>query len=451
MQRWIPLVCVPLALLSQAAAAPPNVVVILSDDQAWTDYGFMEHPVVKTPNLDELAVRSAVFARGHVPTALCRPSLLTLISGLYSHQHLTGGNDPLPIAGQAKGAAYDALREQLISHVDKVPTLPKLLGAQGYVSFQSGKWWEGNYSRGGFTEGMTRGFPQPGGRHGDDGLTIGREGLQPVFQFIDKATEAKKPFFVWYAPILPHTPHNPPEALLRKYYAPDRAESVAKYFAMIEWFDETCGQLLDHIDQKGLRENTIIVYLADNGWIQDASGPRYAPKSKQSPNEGGVRTPILVSWPTVIQPGGRPETVSSIDLAPTILAAAGVEKPAEMQGLNLLPAIQLNKPLEREAIFGEGYDHDIPDLDDPEKALLYRWVIEGNWKLILTYDGAVSERYASSHPRTEKRPQLFDLSKDPFEDQNVAKQHPEIVERLAGRIQNWYPLKERRAITVWTE
>ena len=90
---------------------------------------------------------------------------------------------------------------------------------------QSGKWWEGSYQRGGFTEGMTRGYPEKGGRHGDDGLGIGRNGMEPVLDFIDRSVADEKPFFVWYAPFLPHTPHNPPGRLFEKYQGkgvPDR-------------------------------------------------------------------------------------------------------------------------------------------------------------------------------------------------------------------------------------
>ena len=87
----------------------------------------------------------------------------------------------------AESEAYQKLRGDLIAHIDEHPTVIKQLGAEGYLSHQSGKWWEGNFARGGFTHGMTRGFPEPGGRHGDDGLKIGREGMEPVFTFIDHA------------------------------------------------------------------------------------------------------------------------------------------------------------------------------------------------------------------------------------------------------------------------
>jgi uncharacterized sulfatase len=431
-----------------AADQPPNIVFILSDDQAWTDYGFMGHPHIQTPNLDRLAKQSAVFRRGYVPTALCRPSLATLITGLYAHQHKISGNDPSVTLAKPQSAEYADLKAQLISHIDRNPTLPKLLGEKGYLSHQSGKWWEGNYRRGGFTHGMTRGFPQPGGRHGDDGLKIGREGMEPVFDFIDQAVADQKPFYVWYAPFMPHTPHNPPERLLNKYR--DKVDSlfVAKYYAMCEWFDETCGQLIDKIDQKGLAENTLFVYVCDNGWIQDPKSGGYAPRSKQSPNEGGTRQPILLSWKGVIQPQERDELISSIDLVPTMLSAAGVEVPKQMPGLDLMPLVRDGKPLSRDTIFGEGFAHDIADIDKPEASLLYRWVIQGKWKLLLTYDGAVG-RYASSHPRTERRPQLFDLQADPQELHNLAAENPEMVAKLAAKISDWWPVKERKTIESW--
>jgi uncharacterized sulfatase len=112
------------------------------------------------------------------------------------------------------GEEYNRQWATLISHIDPLPTLPKMLKEVGYVSFQTGKWWEGNFSRGGFDEGMTRGFPEPGGRHGDEGLAIGRETMQPIDDFIDRNKE--RPFFIWYAPMLPHDPHTPPQALLDK-------------------------------------------------------------------------------------------------------------------------------------------------------------------------------------------------------------------------------------------
>ncbi len=445
---WAVLICFAPAWLY--AAEQPNIVMIISDDQAWTDYGFMGHPQIRTPHLDRLAAESVVFKRGYVPTALCRPSLMSMITGRYAHQHGVTGNDPSPKYAKEGTELYASQRAELIANIDRFVTVPAALAKRGYVSHQSGKWWEGNYRRGGFTEGMTRGFPEPGGRHGDDGLTIGRQGMQPVTDFIDRAVENEKPFFVWYAPFLPHSPHNPPERLLAHYSDLGLPATVAKYYAMCEWFDETCGELIDHLEAKGVRDNTLIVYVTDNGWIQNPESNGYAPRSKQTPYEGGVRTPIMFSWPARLKPADRPELVTSLDLVPTMLAAAGAEIPDDLPGLNLLADLEEARPLQREEIFGEGFAHDIADIHDPEASLLYRWCIQGRWKLLLTYDGEVN-RYASSHPREEKRPQLFDLLADPHEETNVAGQHPEVVAKLASKIAGWYDVKKRQTITAFVD
>ena len=253
-----------------AAGDRPNVVFILSDDQAWDDYGFMGSSVAKTPHLDKLASESLVFKRGYVTSPLCRPSLASMITGLHTHQHNVTGND---VDGMKKRAALDIpVRKQFHKH----PSMIRKLTEAGYMTHQSGKWWEGAPADGGFTEGMTHGDPKRGGRHGDAGLKIGRTGMKPVTDFIDKALEKKKPFFIWYAPFLPHTPHNPPKRLLDKYKSmkPD----AAKYYAMVEWFDETCGDLLGHLKKKGIEDNTLVVYICDNGWKAPSQSVMPLPK-----------------------------------------------------------------------------------------------------------------------------------------------------------------------------
>ena len=429
-----------------AYSKPPNVVLVISDDQAWTDYGFMGHDSISTPNLDKLAKESVLFRRGYVPTALCRPSLCTLITGHYAHRHGVTGNDPSPKYAPRNSKLYNDRRAKLISYLDKFETLPELLAERGYLSHQSGKWWEGNFKHGSFTHGMTRGFPKPGGRHGDDGLRIGRSGMKPIENFVDHSISKNKPFFLWYAPFLPHTPHNPPDRLLSKYRKSGRPMPIAKYFAMCDWFDETYGQLVDYLEEKKIRDDTLIVYVTDNGWIQNPARNGYAPRSKQTPYEGGVRTPIMFSWPNGdLKPADRPELVSSIDLVPTILTAAGARIPQELPGLDLLENLRGGSIIKRKGIFGESFAHDIADMEKPEASLLFRWRIEGRWKLLLTYDGEVN-RYKSTHPRTEKRPQLFNLFKDPHEKNNLAADHPEVVADLAAKIGDWYPLKERKAL-----
>lgn len=295
---------------------------------------------------------------------------------------------------------------------------------------------------------MTHGDPQRGGRHGDEGLKIGRQGMQPIYDFIEAGED--EPFFIWHAPFLPHTPHNPPQRILKKYQAEDRPVALAKYFAMCEWFDETCGELLDYLDKNDLRENTIVVYVTDNGWIQNtplSDKPKdwnrgFAPRSKQSPYEGGVRTPIMFRWPGHLEPRMDDRSlVSSIDLMPTILDLCDIDRPANLPGLSLASTFR-GKRIERDIVFGEGYAHDVANIDDPSASLLYRWCISGSWKLILFYDGQTG-RNARIHARDSLKPELYNLSEDPFEQHDLADEHAEIVARLTQELQEqWEPAGE---------
>ncbi len=172
---------------------------------------------------------------------------------------------------------------------------------------------------------------------------------------------------------------------------------------MCEWFDETIGQLMNHLDEKGLSQNTIVVYTGDNGWLQSDKSPNYALRSKQSPYDGGVRQPLLIRWDGMVKPRDYAELVSTIDIVPTILSATNCDNIDDSPGLNLLPLIRDQQTLERDAIFGEGFAHDVYSLEDAKESLLYRWVRRDQWKLILTSNRKIG-RYAESHPRAELRP-----------------------------------------------
>ena len=193
-----------LAFLPAWSDDRPNIVFILGDDQSWKDYGFMGSEVVSTPHIDDLAKNSLTFKRGYVAAPLCRPSLASMVTGLFPHQHGITGNDVFQRNNRAK---LDLpFREAFHQKTSFIKELVKL----GYLAHQSGKWWEGSWKDGGFTHGMTHGDPKKGGRHGDVGLKIGRNGLKPITDFVEHAQKEQKPFLLWYAPFLPHTPHNPP-------------------------------------------------------------------------------------------------------------------------------------------------------------------------------------------------------------------------------------------------
>jgi uncharacterized sulfatase len=421
----------------QAEDAPPNVVLIIGDDQAWFDFGFMGSTDVETPHLDRLAREGAVFERGYVPTSVCNPSLGTLITGRFPHETGIGVRLESPPAPPA------VVAERFARH----PPLPAVLARRNYLSLQTGKWWEGDYRLAGFTHGMTTGIPIFGsitrgrgekagqrglGRldrgmyfaEGAEGLRIGREGLDPIFQFVRERGD--QPFLIWYAPMLPHAPHNPPRRLFEKYQRPGRDEWVAKYYAMCEWFDESCGELLTFLDEEGLSENTLVVFVVDNGVLPrppDAARFDYG-RSKLTPYETGIRTPVVLRWPGHIQPARFDTLVHTIDLCPTILAACGVASPPGLPGVNLLE-VCAGRPVTRETIFGAIFMRLIRQPLIPADTLSSRWCVHGDWKLIV--------------PQGERsQPELFHLADDPHETSDLADRDPERVARLHALLDDWW-------------
>ena len=421
---WSAAACTQSADIAETAIAPegdpPNIVWIIADDQAYTDFGFMDHEVVKTPNLDRLAANSALFPNGYVPSSLCRASLATLITGKYAFDHGICFNDPPE--GRTQADTFRFLQSQ-------VP-LPLALRNAGYRSMQTGKFWEGRYDNGGFTDGMTL-----GGRHGDEGLTIGRETMQPIDDFL--SVESDDPFFIWFAPFLPHTPHNAAPEYEAIYAGQGLDQKTLKYYAAISWLDDTVGQMMDLLEEHGEADNTIVMFIVDNGWaplldgdsFRDLQGRnlRFDPRSKSSPYEDGVRTPVMISWPGHIQPRRYDDLVSSIDFFPTSLAMAGLRPAPGLEGTNLLPFVTRNVSMPPRDIFGEIYYHTSVDLDDPKVNVTHRWVRRGDMKLIVNdYDGGRAELYNLAADPTERH----DLAGDP--------QRAPLIADMRAAIAEWW-------------
>jgi len=171
-----------------------------------------------------------------------------------------------------------------------------------------------------------------------------------------------------------------------------------------------------------------VSFVVDNGWIQETSEKRttrgnFAPKSKLSPYDGGLRTPVLIRWPEHIKPGKYDDLVSTIDIVPTILAAAGIDAPVEMQGLSLLDVAAGKGKLKREAVFGEIFLHTATDIDKPAVNLTHRWVRAGDWKLIVPVEG---------------KAELYNGKADPFEKSDLAADRNESVTRLRQQLDAWW-------------
>lgn len=457
MIRLIFVFTVLLVSLSVRAGEKPNIVYIISDDQTWSDFGFMGNDRVHTPNLDKLASESATYVNGYLTTSVCRPSLVTLMTGLYPHQHGVHFNHGPP--GNSAYNRMTSVREYLETRVkefdliQKVPTLPRVLAEQfGYRSLQTGKFWEGHWRNGGFTEGMTT-FEAPpatqsyGGirklasgdlvahGNGDSGLQIGRETMEPIKEFIVDCEKEKTPWLVWYAPYLPHQPHDSPE---RFYEIAKRQPGVEAheipYFASIAQFDETVGELIDFVEANADVKNTIFVFVSDNGWSPSGKPEKSRPvefahtkNSKRAPFDEGVRSPILIRWDGRVKPAVREELVSSIDIVATLFSEVGA-KDIELPGRDILEETLIEKP-----VFGEIYPGDAKQLGKPASEVAYRFVREGDWKLIVPAREKPWGNYVAG-------PVLFNVAEDPRETKNRIND-PEgaaIAARLANLLDSWW-------------
>lgn len=405
-------------------APRPNIVLFVSDDHGFADYGFMGSERVETPGLDRIAAQALVFERGY-SMPVCAPSLATLLTGLYPQDHGIVAND---LEGEVLAADRTALAERTL---DNEPLLPQRLAEAGYRTFQIGKLWNTSHTEVGFTDGMAPERSRSGGAWGQ-----WRGEMEPVNAFLADVARTGEPFFVWAAPYLPHRPHHPPARLLEARAGRDRDDVTRRYLAMVAWLDEVAGSFDAALEEHGLAGNTLFVYLSDNGFAPDPSqrsGQRL--RSKGSGYELGIRTPILLRWPGVVAPRREREALASIvDVAPTVLAAAGLDAPAALPGVDLLDDAAIRA---RQAIFVPVFAPSIRDLAQPAAGLRARVGIVGRWKLLWPGPAASAERGDAIAP------ELYDVVADPDERVNLAAREPERVARMRGRIDAWWRPAER--------
>lgn len=439
----------------------PNVVYIIPDDQTYRDFGFMGSQDALTPHIDKLAAQSARFINGYVPTSLCSPSLAVMLTGRYPHQSGLHYNHPPPgnsaFNKMVTRAEYESARSPAFELIRAQATLPGVLGRHGYTSFQTGKFWEGHFSNAGFTEGMTIFTPRPGQNYGgnrtlksgeiaahgngDHGLQIGRETMQPIADFLDRRSPTK-PFFLWYAPFLPHQPHDAPPPYHQQHRDRGAAEHRVPYLASISQFDDTVGELMAMLSKRDLLKNTLIILCADNGWTPSTQRMKKSPQefdhtheSKYSPFEDGLRTPILISLPGVVKAATHEQLVSSVDLFPTVLAAIGeTQAVSDLPGRSLWATAKGESQLAAAPVYGEIYPGDASSLRHPERDIAYRWIREGDFKLI------VPHLHQNQKPWGDFLGELalFNVVLDPEEKNNLAKAELVRVSDLRQKLDTWW-------------
>ena len=442
-------------LLGGAAFAqrPPNMVFLIGDDHGYPYFGFMGDEDVVTPSMDALAAGGVTFSHAHVTASYCRPSLLTLITGLHPVQYVQREAEILEDR-RRQDTNYASLNDEqkrLRDRVEKAAamrefdTLPRLLGEAGYVSWQGGKWWENTYRNGHFTEGMSEGWDMSafGGNSffdelmGGEGKDLVRETMEPLFDFIDRNRE--QPFFVWFAPSLPHVPFDAPYTYRKYYQDMDISQSAKLYYANLTWWDDGVGRLLDHVESRGLMEDTLFVFISDNGWEQDADVEykqredstiyddflfgNGGPLGKNGLYDQSFRSPLIFYWKDRIRRSFNTSSlVSSMDIVPTLLDLAGVEIPSGLPGHSLLPLIDGQSMPERTHIVG--YTDNRRSLTSPmgERAEGY-YVRTHRWHFLW---------YADTGEMV-----LYDITVDRRAERNLVDDYPDLVAGFLEDIEAW--------------
>ena len=442
------------ALLALAAAPAfasdrkPNIVIILSDDQGYADVGFnpLHGPGVITPNIDKIARDGVIFQQGYVAATMCLPSRAAMLTGRYQQRAGVHWAEP-------------ATR--------RVRLLADYLKEAGYVSGAFGKWHEtvniaadGNPTKRGFDE--FYGFNHGGRDYYDLDNTV--SDFAPLFRgtnclqgsgekgylthrLTDEAVDfikrhREQPFLVYLPYNAVHTPLQAQvEDVERQHqYSTDPARKIL--LAMINYLDAGVGKVIDTLKAEGLYDNTLIFFLTDNGGSKMATHADNTPLrgEKLQHWEGGIRVPFVLSWPAAVK-GGRTYSppVSTLDIVPTCLAAAGLPAPSspKLDGVNLLPLIDDKAPApppDRDLFWWWKNGGGRPGESPP--AFAGGWAMRsGNWKLL---------QESGDNPPPVK---LFDLAADPQEKNNLAEKFPEKVTALKQKFDTWAASIEADAAT----
>ena len=413
----------------------PNIILIIGDDHGYPYFGFMGADYVRTPNMDQLASSGTLFKNGYVPDNHCRPSLATLVTGMlpirYNREVEQMILDKAIIEeNQKKEFKHNAMKHFL--------TLPKILKSKNYTSFQGGKWWEFHYENGGFDHGMTTGWTEKERKSegwfrkfmGGDGLELARATMEPVYNFIDE--NLNNPFFIWYAPELPNYPFDAPDKYYDMYKDEDMTESAKRYYANCTWFDDGVGELITYLKEVGEFENTLFIYVNDNGWEQTPDQEFWddpmrshngGDKGKISLFDQSFRTPIIFSWDGEIEKNVHLDyLMHSSDIPATILDYLGIETPKNFYGKSYKTAIDGDTFSGREEIIGNiTTTRSFQDMmGKPTEGY---WIRDEEWFLNWNI--------------TENQIGLFDMKNDQNNDVNLASEKPERVNAMIRKIKDW--------------
>lgn len=417
----------------------PNIIVIFVDDLGHNDVGFNGATDIETPNIDRLANEGVVFTSGYVAHPTCGPSRAALLTGRYPARY-----------GMEINVAYAPLDRNLGLPVEE-KTFASHLKSAGYRTGIVGKWQLGAappfhpLNRGfeyfyGFLAGGHDYFRVDTSRLDNDYLlpiidnrsATGLDGyLTDVLtdRAVEFVTDSRRdPFFLYLAYNAPHAPlQAPPELILKYSHIPDRSRRA--YLAMIDSLDTNVGRVLDALENAGRRDNTLIFFLSDNGGVHpsethpDLNWADNSPfrSGKNDFFDGGVRVPFAASWPNGLRQGiDYPDMVSSMDIAATAMALAGVEQDPDrpLDGVNLIPFLRQETFVEK-----------------PHRALFWRaW---SGYPHRIGYAVRADSAKLVKPFGDREQPAFYDISGDPGETRNIIDHYPDEAEYLAALWNEW--------------
>ncbi len=424
---------------SVQANVKPNIILFFVDDLGWTSRE-SKNSAFETPNIEKLAAEGMEFSSMYIASPTCSPSRATLVTGQHParlkmvrhipHKPKYGFDKFGRTTQQWNLWEKDPAQVPSVNWLDtKYLTYAEALKTQGYYNMFLGKWHLGHE---GFHP-TDNGFDQ---QIGTTNWGHPPSYYPPYFKNTDVYKEVKdtyltdkltqdavafinsydksQPFMMsmWYYGV--HTPLQGRRDLFEHFKQKGLADNEAHLAAMTKAVDESIGDIRQALESKGMANNTVIMFLSDQGGLLDNS-PLRGTKRVDTLFEGGARVPFIVSWPGVTQSGViNDSVVQSTDLFPTLVELTGgsVDKYDNLDGVSLLDTIKNNQKLNRgEPIFGYRAYQD-----------LYASVRENDWKLFAYRSGKL---------------ELFNIAKDPSEQNEIAKQHPAIVEELKQKLIDW--------------
>ncbi|CAM4209316.1 arylsulfatase [Zobellia roscoffensis] len=436
---------------TETANARPNIVYILADDLGYGDLSAYGQQKFRTPNIDKLAKDGMLFTQHYSGSTVCAPSRSALLTGMHTGHTVVRGNKEIMPEGQ-----YPL--------PDNTFTMAEAMQKAGYATGAFGKWGlgfpgsEGDPLNQGFDTFFGYNCQRLGHNYYPGHLWANKDSLvlkgnsgtkkgtyapglihEKTLEFIELNKD--NPFFLYVASIIPHAELAAPEEIMEKYrgeFPPEtpyegvddgpefnqgpyrsQEEPHAAFVSMVHLLDAQVGEIVAKLEKLGIADNTIVVFTSDNGpHTEGGADPDYFDSNgpfrgtKRDLYEGGIRVPMIASWPGKIKPGSTTELVSAFwDVFPTFSDIAGIEAPEGLDGISFLPTLLGNNDQQK--------NHEYLYWEFHEKGGRQA-IRKGNWKAV-KYDVFKG----SGIPI-----QLYDISEDVSEKNNLAEKYPEVIEEM---------------------